>query len=193
MRQLLMFNMMKDLPEVKIPDGWTIRNFRPGEEQVWYDICLNGLLGENENGAEKMFDTFITSRGIDPEKDTFFVCRENDVPEATITATIWRHNGIGNLHMVAAAPSIRGNGVGLLMAAFALDKLKNEITHEPPITNLTTDDFRLPAIVGYLKAGFRPIDCEDDMVGRWTAICDKLNIHGIDVLDGDGNKTGIVL
>jgi len=74
-----------------------------------------------------------------------------------------------------------------------MKKLDAEMVWRPRITHLTTDDWRIPAIVGYLKAGFHPVLYDEGMEERWRAVCDKLDIHGIEMLDEKGQGTGIIL
>jgi mycothiol synthase len=70
--------------------------------------------------------------------------------------------------MVACKPDFRGRGLGHLLNDLALYTLK---TRRMQTAWLTTDDWRLPAIRTYLKAGFRPdLDTEPDFSPRWKAI-----------------------
>ena len=79
------------------------------------------------------------------------------------------------------------------MLSVGMKKLDAEMTHRPRITELTTDDWRIPAIVGYLKGGFQPVEYDEGMVERWTKICNDLNMHGIEMLTEQGEPTGIIL
>ena len=49
------------------------------------------------------------------------------------------------------------------------------------VAYLTTDDFRLPAIKSYLKAGFYPVlyarEEYDTMRQRWTSVLEKLGVE----------------
>lgn len=192
MKQLLMYHRMESFDDFPLPAGWTIRNWREGEIEDWTRICENGLIGKDDGTFRDWKDAILGEKAIVPERDVFFVCRENDVPEATLTAFV-QPNGMGDIHMVAAAPSIRGNNVNRMMLAYGMKKLDAEMPHRPRLTELTTDDWRIPAVVGYLKGGFRPVNWDTDMVERWTKLCNDLNIHGIEMLDEQGNSTGIVL
>ncbi len=192
MEQLMMIHKMEKINNCLIPEGWTIRNWREGEETVWTRICENGLIPNYDADLEWWKNAILAEEGVDPKRDTFFVCRENDVPEATITAYV-RPDGRGDIHMVAASDSIRGNNVGGIMLAFSMCKLDKEMKGDSRMTVLTTDDHRLPAIVGYLRGGFQPVEYDEGMVDRWTKVCDALNIHGIEMLTETGEPTGIIL
>ena len=80
-----------------------------------------------------------------------------------------------------------------MMLSVGMKKLDKMIQGENRIVYLTTDDFRLPAIVGYLKAGFVPVIYDEGMVERWQKICDQLNMHGYEMLNDDGTKSGVIL
>lgn len=190
MKQLLMYHKMERLPDRALPNGWTIRTYRPGEEEIWASICENGLIDKGDTEAWR--GCILGRENLVPERDVFFVCRENDIPEATLTAYV-HPDGMGDIHMVAAAPSIRGRGVGAIMLAHGMHKLDREMTSRPRITELTTDDWRVPAIVGYLRSGFQPVEYDVGMVERWKKLCDELDIHGVHMLDQSGEETGIVL
>ncbi len=200
MKQLLMYHRMESFDDFPVPAGWTIRNWREGEIEIWTRICENGLISKDDGTFSAWKSSILGRENLVPERDIFFVCRENDVPEATLTAYV-HPDGMGDIHMVAAAPSIRGNNVNRVMLAHGLKKLDAEMPHrlrltegEPSrLTELTTDDWRIPAVVGYLKGGFRPVNWDTDMVERWTKLCNDLNIHGIEMLDEQGNPTGIIL
>ena len=77
--------------------------------------------------------------------------------------------------MVAAAPEVRGRGIGHAMLRFALSMLERRgCTY----TVLTTDDFRLAAIKTYLDADFVPVieqDPESDVRARWESVLARLH------------------
>ena len=163
----------------------------PGDEVVWTKICKYGLLEENE-GIECWEKYMLSLTNLDPERDTFFVCDKNDNVVATGTAFVQEDNS-GLIHMVGALPESRGHRLGYSMTAFALNKLKKELPQCNPMVRLKSDDWRLSALKVYLKCGFQPVIFDVDMDKRWIEVCNKLDIHGIEMLDIDGNPTGIIL
>lgn len=190
MKQLKMLRDLKEIPELYQPEGFTLRNFRPGEELIWVDVCKNGLLGENA-GMEAWDHCIVGIEGIVPERDIFFYCDENDTPVATFCVYLLP-NGWGNMHMVAAKPEARGHHLGRAIASKTLQELKARLG-ENGYACLTTDEWRLPAVVGYLRGGYHPVLLEPEMQQRWQGACDAVNIHGIEMWDPDGNPTGIIL
>ena len=192
MKQLMMIHRMEQIDDYPVPEGWTIRNWREGEVEIWTRICENGLNGPDDGTFSSWKGAILGREGLVPERDVFFVCRGDGQPEATLTAYV-HPDGVGDIHMVAAAPSIRGNNVNRMMLTVGMKKLDAEMTHRPRITELTTDDWRIPAIVGYLKAGFQPVNYDDDMIEHWTKLCNDLNFHGVEMLTEQGEPTGIIL
>ena len=192
MRQLMMIHLLDAIPDKTVPEGFFIRNWRPGEEMIWVEICKYGLCGPDA-GIEAWNGAILERKTIDPARDVFFVCRSSDgVPVATITGFV-REDGVGDIHMVACREDSRGHGIGEAMLSRAMKKLKTDLPGEGHRVELTTDDWRIPAIVGYLRGGFHPVEYDEGMVERWTKICNDINMHGIQMLTETGTPTDIVL
>ncbi len=192
MKQLMMYHTLDRIPDVSVQDGFFIRNWQPGEEDVWVEICRCGLCSPDA-GREAWDGAILGREGLVPEKDVFFVCRaETGEPAATITGYV-HPDGMGDIHMVACRYDARGHKIGEAMLSHAMKKLKAEMPGEGRLVRLTTDDFRVPAVVGYLRGGFHPVLYDEGMEERWRALCDKLAIHGTEMLDLDGRPTGIIL
>lgn len=195
MRQLAMMHLLDNVPAVEFEKGFSIRNYRKGEEEDWLAICRCGLSGP-DSGPEvwknAIEDLIAAGDDLVPERDIFFVVDENDRPVATITAFI-RKNGTGDIHMVAAKNEVRGHHIGEAMLSAAMQKLDRQMQGKNRHVHLTTDDFRKPAIVGYLRGGFHPIEYDEGMPERWRAVCDEIGIHGVEMLDEEGKGTGIIL
>ena len=192
MQQLKMYHKLDVIPEVPMPEGFFIRNWKPGEEAAWLEICRCGLTGP-EAGIDVWNGAILGQANLDPLKDTFFVCRaEGGEPVATITGFV-KPDGRGDIHMVACKYTARGFGLGAAMLCRAMKKLKAEMPGEGRLTELTTDDWRVPAVVGYLRGGFHPVLYDEGMEERWRALCDQIGIHGVEMLNDDGTPAGIVL
>ena len=191
MEQLRMICKMRSIPEFKIEDGYTIRNYRPGDEVVWTKICKFGLLEENE-GIECWQKYMLDLDNLVPERDTFFACDKDGNPVATCTAFVPEKN-TGLIHMVGALPESRGHYLGYSLTVYGLEKLNNELSCNNKMVCLKSDDWRLSALKIYLKCGFQPVLFDVGMEERWTDILNKLDIHGVEMLDDNGNETGIIL
>ena len=177
MRQLMMIHLLDAIPDKAAPEGFFIRNWQPGDEESWVEICKYGLLGPDATVNE--WNRAILGQGhLDPKTDTFFVCRSSDgAPVATITGYV-RTDGVGDIHMVACREDARGHGIGEFMLSRAMQKLRAELPGDGHRVELTTDDWRIPAICVYLRLGFLPVLWSDDAEARWTAIFEKLGKTG---------------
>lgn len=190
MGQLVMYHLMDAFVEHPVPEGFLVRNYRPGEERVWIEINKCGIFGPDA-GMEGWENMVVKRGGLVPERDILFATLADDIPVATLTAYV-RDDGFGAIHMVSARESVRGHGIGKALLAIGMKKLREAM---PPvsITRLSTDDWRLPAIKGYLGAGFHPVNVSEDMPGRWRKVCAELGVHGVEMLGPEGQGTGIVL
>ena len=127
---------------------------------------------------EEAFDKIIRSvKGIDTEKDLFFVVDSEGKRVATSTLIHNKEKNTGYLHMVAALPEVRNKGIGHAMLSFAISMAEERgIEH----CILTTDDYRLPAIKNYLCGGFVPViydGLDEEMRTRWSEVAKKLDIE----------------
>ena len=73
--------------------------------------------------------------------------------------------------MVAALESHRGKGLGHLLNAAVLGRLK-ELGFTQ--VQLLTDDWRLAAVKTYIDAGFKPLHTHDSHPKRWREVYAKL-------------------
>lgn len=191
MEQLRMINKMNTIPAYSLADGFTLRFYQPGDEVVWTEICKFGLLTEEE-GIECWDKYMLAMENLLPERDVFFICDGNGKAVATCTGFV-QPGGAGLLHMLGAKPEARAHRLGYSMTAYALNKLDKELPKGDRMVRLKSDDWRLSAVKAYLQCGFQPVLFDVDMDTRWKAICDKLDLHGIEMLDDNGNPTGIFL
>lgn len=191
MEQLRMINKMSRIPAYSLAEGFTLRHYEPGDEAAWTEICKFGLLAEDE-GIECWDKYMLAMENLVPERDVFFVCDSTGKAVATCTGFI-QPSGVALLHMVGSRPEARGNHLGYSMTAYILNKLDKELPQGDRMVRLKSDDWRLGAVKGYLQCGFQPVLFDVDMDTRWKAICEKLDLHGFEMLDDDGNPTGLIL
>lgn len=160
---LVMFkNNLEDLPKIKLPEGFKIRSFRLGEEKEWEKIINASFEYEsNFNKEIKSNENFKTER-------VCFVCN-GDTPVSTATA--WYDHGfdknVGYLHMVGMLPEYAGKGLGLQASLATLYVMKREGRRSAV---LNTDDFRIPAIITYLRLGFMPQFTHVSHIERWKKL-----------------------
>lgn len=158
------------LPPVALPAGYTLRTSRAGDGAHWARI-LNASFG-GARTADDFVATMVQDPAYRPER-IFFVCDAAGTP--CVTAGAYRRPrwgaDTGYVHYVAACPEHTGRKLGLLVTlavlhAFAADGCRDAV--------LETDDFRLPAIVVYLRLGFRPLHTHASHPARWQAIMTAL-------------------
>ena len=127
-------------------------------------------LSKGKQDAE-YFHSRMTSRPLFKEDKCFFIV-ENNKAVATLTVICDYEIKLGYIHMVACHEKARGKGYGTLLNQVALATLKNE---GMKIAYLTTDDFRIPAIKSYLRAGFMPDCSTESFAMRWNKIFEQIN------------------
>ncbi len=129
----------------------------------WLDIVQYGLIKEK---STKHYTNSMTNWRDYDENYCFFVCK-NELPVATVTVIFHRNENEAYIHMVACKESHRGMGIGNLLSQVAMYYVKEQ---KMDSAFLTTDDWRIPAIKSYLKAGFEPDLIDEDDVERWDNI-----------------------
>ena len=149
-----------------------------GDIAAWDKICRNGLIREDES-EEACTRRMIEEEGYRPE-NVFFVLLDGK-PVATATV-LCPEKGVGTVHMVAALPEVRGKGVGRYLA-----EIFNACLYECGCERafLLTNEFRVPAIKSYLRAGFLPVLYEDGMESRWS---DWLSENGYSDVEAVGEN-----
>jgi len=143
-----------NIPDYPVPPPYTIRWYRPGDEEAWLRI---------EREAEKYFpiedDLFEKQFGEYPDllpERQCFIC--NSEGNEIGTATAWFYNdesgkSYGLVHWVAIIPQEQGKGLGKPLMSAVCNRLK-ELGYERACLNTSTG--RIPAINLYQKFGFVP-------------------------------------
>ena len=141
----------------------------PDAMDKWLDIVQYGLSDGKKDAA--YYHSRMTSRTLYEENKCFFIL-ENEVAVATLTVICDYEKKEGYIHMVACCASARGRGYGTLLNEVAVHALKKEGMET---AYLTTDDWRIPAIKSYLRAGFKPDLSTDDFKDRWDKIYKRIS------------------
>ena len=170
MEQLIMYwkndGAAAEMPE--IPAGLRLAalpEVSDGVEQ-WLDIMQYGL-SDGRQGEQYYADVMLGHENYDPKY--CFLMMDGDIAAASITVIFFPEKSDGYIHMVACKEAYRGRGIGTYMNKLAVYMLK---THGMKTASLTTDDWRIPAIKSYLRAGFTPDLSTDDFKQRWNRIYD---------------------
>ena len=157
-------------PEIKLPLNCSIVAFPQLKDAVnkWLDIMQYGLT----NGVQKPeFYEQVMVKHPHYEDDKCFFLLENGEAVASITVICDYEKQEGYIHMVACKEAYRGKGYGTLLNQIAEVTLKKEGMQT---AYLTTDDWRIPAIKSYLRAGFEPDVSTEGFKERWEKIYKKI-------------------
>lgn len=159
-----------EAPSVSLPENCQVRNFSELENAMdaWLEIVQYGLTEGKMD--EAFYHAAMTARPAYQEDKCFFVL-ENGIPVATLTVICDYDKSEGYIHMVACHEAARGKGYGTLLNQIAVSVLKKE---RMATAYLTTDDWRIPAIKSYLRAGFTPDMSTDDFEKRWAIIREQI-------------------
>lgn len=155
---------LEGLPPVYLPAHYTLRTFQPNDAVHWEHI-IDTTFEMNSSFANEM----ESHPYFAPEK-VFFICH-NDIPVATAAAWNSEEQDTGYVHMVGSLPEYKGKGLGYQVSLATLHQMRHEGKEQAV---LQTDDFRLPAIVTYLKLGFVPEHSHPTHAQRWEDIAKEL-------------------
>ncbi|NMB25142.1 MAG: hypothetical protein GX986_06380 [Firmicutes bacterium] len=167
-RVVMTLEGLNHLPPGPLPCGYTLRSFRPGDEEHWENIIFDAF-GRFRSFAKTMAeDSYFAPQRI------IFACHFQEGPIATAAA--WHApntpDNIGYLYMVGALQAHTGNGLGYCVCARAINQM---IIDGKTSALLVTDSFRLPAIKTYLKLGFQPKILHLSQLLIWDRIMHNLN------------------
>jgi mycothiol synthase len=160
---------LEGLPELRLPDGYTLRHFRPGDESAWGEIMTRAFSPFwNEDRFRRLF---LPHFGFAPER-VVFVCHQ-DRPVGSASAFQWPGLGRtrGYLHMVGVLEEHCGQGLGYWLTVACLSRFR-----EAGFTSamLQTESFRLPAIKHYLRLGFEPALVTEGQREVWRGVLARL-------------------
>ncbi|MEA4890390.1 MAG: GNAT family N-acetyltransferase [Clostridiaceae bacterium] len=155
-------SLLEDLPEIHLPEGFSIRSYQDGWDKEW-----EAIIGASFQITISFHEAIALCKQYNPA-NVLFVCH-GDKPVGTATA--WYRDdlpeGTGYLHMVGLLPEYGGRGLGLSISLAVLHNLKKSGYAK---VFLHTDDFRLPAIKQYLRLGFKPVYNSEGAAERWQAV-----------------------
>lgn len=157
---------MENLPQINLPEGYTLRTYRPGDEKKWEEVTDKAF-----GGVHRFLDSMKDAVTRFPD-GIFFICHGEKIV-ATTAALVTERDGrkMGYVHMVAADPEHNGRKLGYNVVLAVLHKIA---AYGLDCAILTTDDHRLPAIKVYLQLGFKPVIPNDGHKSRWKVILEKL-------------------
>ena len=153
-KPLVQLAPLPELFEIKTDDGtyagaweWIMAGAFPNW-QPKYDFILNDVRCARER--------------------VFFL---NEYSQPSASASVQMEESRALVHMVGTHPYAAGKGFSKYVVNACLEYM---LAHEVKIAELTTDDFRLPAIKTYLELGFEPVIDDEEMESRWKAVMENL-------------------
>ncbi|HOA31345.1 MAG TPA: GNAT family N-acetyltransferase [Clostridia bacterium] len=168
-------------PVVKLPEGFYIRSYE-GEKDVFKWVEITSVDLQNTIITVEDFERDMLNREGVQKEHIYFICFDGE-EVGTVTAIMYPEKKQGYVHMVAVKKEFRGRGLGSALTNLAL-----KVFFDNGMENayLKTDDFRVPAIRSYLKAGFKPMLYHEDMEARWRSIMEVCNLNSLDCVDEKG-------
>jgi len=152
-----------------LPADFALRPYAPGDEAAWAKLL-------DENGALGDWDEARICAMIardDPRvllEGTFFIERGG---ELVATACTMRHHSptpereLLEIGWVGVAPRARGQHLAYVLSRHILAYWQPGLVAD---VFILTDDWRVPAIVTYLRLGFRPEVVHPNQVERWRQL-----------------------
>jgi len=156
-------------PTPRVPAGYELRSYAEADEAAYIELMAKaGFTDWDHERISKTLPTMLP--------DGFFVIVHCSAGKLVATAMARHrpsnlHPGGGELAWVAADPAHKGRGLGLAVCAAVTARFIRAGYHR---IYLQTDDHRLPALKTYLKLGYEPLLCREDMAERWEKVYRQL-------------------
>jgi GNAT superfamily N-acetyltransferase len=159
---------LQHIPEFRLPRGFSLRWYEPGDEEAWVQIHLQAepFLRITPALFTEQFGSDATRLG---ERQCYLVSPEG---EEIGTATAWFDDNFegrphGRVHYVAIVPDFQGRALSKPLMT-AVCKRLSELGHERAY--LATSAGRVPAIRLYRKFGFLPLIRNDQDEKVWARV-----------------------
>jgi mycothiol synthase len=166
----MLLDSLENLPENQLPDGY---RFAVCTEKTSkdYETVINYSFGDSGHDWKNEVQTKVGYHA----GNTILIYYQ-EIPVATATALCDERSGQdeGYLHMVGVLSNHSGKHLGYEVSLRALHLMFDQ---GMKTCKLDTNDFRLPAIITYLKLGFKPVYLNDDHIMRWKKVLKKLNLE----------------
>ena len=160
-----------DMPEKPDWGDFICRSYDGSARDVemWNDIIADSF--DSVKGDEATLNAIMNGHGKF-ENDKFLIVEKNGEGVATLAVIPHWDKKEGYIHMVGCKKKFQGQGVGTRMNTEAVRIL---VENGFESAYLTTDDWRVPAIKSYLRAGFEPEMTDPDHPERWEKIFEIIN------------------
>jgi mycothiol synthase len=152
------------VPAYELPAGYTLRNYRRGDEdglcQVYASCNLGATTPQGVRASILDDPRFSSGRMFILEKEGVVIgsalaWREMDDPDH------------GYLHMLGILPEHRGQRLGYPLTLASIKRTQRE---GYSTQRLFTDDDRLGALKLYIRLGYRPLITDESHAARWVDV-----------------------
>ena len=168
--QLMMSRDSGKTGNIQFPDGYYMRSYTDNKTDGigWCKCCIEGSLGVEEISESVFENKMLKDTTVDAANIFFLISPTGDIA-GTVTYQYTNAEDTGCIHMVAIEKSYRGKKLGVPLILYAVKKMIDDGKKK---IILKTDDWRIPAIRTYLRAGFVPVvkAGDADMENRWKRI-----------------------
>nr|MBR4279832.1 bifunctional phosphoribosyl-AMP cyclohydrolase/phosphoribosyl-ATP diphosphatase HisIE [Clostridia bacterium] len=140
--------------EIKLPEGYTIRTYQPGDETAWADMeCAIGEFTDREAALKLFTERYLADASL-TDHIFFAVAPDGKIAGSAIA---WEHDprgmGIRVLHWVVVAQEHQRKGLGKALCQTCLRLFRREDNALP--VYLHTQPWSWKAILLYIKLGFK--------------------------------------
>ena len=166
MNQLRMVKLnMNDIPEANISPEYELRVLRADEKNKWEKLCDKAFEKVDHYNFKNEIENM---KGYVEDGVLVIAHGEKIIAMGTALCNYERTDGFGYVHYIAADSEYSGRRLGYEIVAAVLRRLRDGGFYK---AELTTDDFRLPAIKTYHTLGFIPdLSVDETMRERWENI-----------------------
>lgn len=174
--------------EVPLPEGYSVSNYKTEADKLaWCECCKNGLVADDAD--ENTFDDTITKDpSINIYDDVYFL-DYNGEHIGTVTAYKFLDRNAGDMHMVGIRTDFRGKGLAKYLNIITTKKLSAMGVDR---IELTTDEWRKGAVKSYLSGGFLPVEYDEGMEERWSAVLADYGIESVQMVNEDGSPYKVI-
>ncbi|MCD9143051.1 mycothiol synthase [Streptomyces albireticuli] len=141
-----------DLSEPALPEGVTVRAFRPGEDDAaWLALNAAAFAHHPEQGSltQRDLDDRKAAEWFDPEG--FFLAEKDGGIVGFHWTKVHAAEGLGEVYVLGVRPGFQGGGLGKALTTLGLRHLAAQGL---PTAMLYVDADNLPAVAVYERLGF---------------------------------------
>lgn len=141
-------------PEPVLPEGVTVRTFRPGEDdEAW--LALNAAAFTHHPDQGSLTQRDLDDRKAEPWFDPsgFFLAEKDGMLTGFHWTKVHSAEQLGEVYVLGVAPEAQGSGLGKVLTAIGLRHLEQD--RGLPTAMLYVDADNLAAVSVYERLGFR--------------------------------------